>query len=101
MESGALGDSAAANAADSARDAFGFVIPVARSLSDSDEESEVSEKESPSQYRKAQMLEQGSGGSDDESSDQEVEMAKDEIQPDDLVDGLSMFHVLFSTRKPH
>ena len=55
MESAARDDSAPAAAADSARDAFGYVISEARSMSSSDNESGVSEKESPSQYRMEEM----------------------------------------------
>ena len=88
MESAARDDSAAPVAADLALDAFGNVIPDARSLSSSDDESGVSEKESPSLYKMEQMRKQGSDGSDGPSSsgDEVVEIAEDEIPPDDCVD---------------
>lgn len=88
MESAARDDSALPDAADSARDPFGFVIPEALSMSSSDDESGVSEKESPSQYRMEQLRKQGSDDSDGQSSsgDEDVEISEDEIPPDDFVD---------------
>ena len=88
MESAARDDSALPDAADSARDPFGFVIPEALSMSSSDDESGVSEKESPSQYRMEQLRKRGSDDSDGQSSsgDEDVEIPEDEIPPDDFVD---------------
>ena len=88
MESTARDDSAAPVAADLALDAFGNVIPDARSLSASDDESGVSEKESPSQYRMEQMRQRGSDDSDGQSSsgDDDVEIPTDDIPADEFVD---------------
>jgi hypothetical protein len=88
MESTARDDSAAPVAADLALDAFGNVIPDARSLSSSDDESGVSEKESPSQYRMEQMRLRGSDDSDGQSSsgDDDVEVPTDDIPADEFVD---------------
>ena len=88
MESTAREDSAAPVAADLALDAFGNVIPDARSLSASDDESGVSEKESPSQYRMEQMRQRGSDDSDGQSSsgDDDVEVPTDDIPADEFVD---------------
>ena len=89
MESSARDDSALADAASSAPDPYEYVIPEARSLSSSDNESE---KESPSQYRMEQMRKRDSdgsqSGSDGQSSsgDEEVEIPEDEIPPDEFVD---------------
>jgi hypothetical protein len=90
MESAARDDSAPADAADAAGNPFGFVIPEPLSMSSSDDESGVSEKEYLSQYRMEQMRKRGSDDSDDQSSsgDDNVEIPEDEIPPDDFVDGI-------------
>ena len=102
MESSARDDSALADAASSAPDPYEYVIPEARSLSSSDNESE---KESPSQYRMEQMRKRDSdgsqSGSDGQSSsgDEEVEIPEDEIPPDEFDDedeqGLFTFFLKF------
>ena len=88
MDSAARDDSATADAADLARDAFGNVIPDARSLSGSDDESGVSEKESPSLYKMERLRKRDSDGSDGPSSsdDEEVEVPSDNIPADEDVD---------------
>ena len=88
MESAARDDFALPDAADSTRDPFGFVSPEPLSMSSSDDESGVSEKESPSQYRMEQLRKRGSDDSDGQSSsaDEDVEIPEDEIPPDDFVD---------------
>ena len=88
MESDACDDSAAAGATDSPRDEHRFVVPEARTLSDSDERSDVSEEMSPSQYRLSRMREDLgiSDGFDGRSSDEEVEIAEEEISPDEFDD---------------
>ena len=102
MESAARDDSALPDAADSARDPFGFVIPEALSMSSSDDDkSGVSEKESPSQYRMEQLCKQGSDDSDGQSSsgDEDVGIPEDEIPPDDFVDEIEHVPRAVSDRK--
>ncbi len=74
MDSDARGDSAAADAADSPRNDRRFVFPDARSLPNSEEESDGGEDMSPSQYKLSRMREEShiSDGSNDGSSDEEV-----------------------------
>jgi hypothetical protein len=88
MDSAARDDSATADAADLARDAFGNIIPDARSLSGSDDESGVSEKESPSLYKMERLRKRDSDGSDGPSSsdDEEVDVPSDNIPADEDVD---------------
>ena len=88
MDSDARHDFAAADAADSPREDRRFVIPEARSLPDSDEPSDGGEDMSPSQYRLSRMSEglDISDGSDGRSSDEEVEIAEEEIPADEFDD---------------
>ncbi len=88
MESDARDDSAAVDAADSPRDEHRFVITDARTLSDSDEPSDGGKEVSPSQYRLSRMRE-GLGisdGFDGRSSDEDVDIAEEEISPDEFND---------------
>ena len=89
MESDARDDSAASDAADSPRNDRRFVIPTARSLPASSEESDGGEDESPSQYKLTRMREESShisDGSNGGSSDDEVEIAEEEFSPDEFDD---------------
>ena len=82
MDSDARRDVAAGNAADSSRNDRRFVIPEARTLSDSEEESDGGEEVSPSQYKLTRMREESShisDGSNGGSSDDEVEIAEEEM----------------------
>ncbi len=103
MESATRDDSVPAAAADSARDAFGYVIPEAISMSSSDDESSFSEKKSPSQYKMEQMCKWGSDDSDGQSSsgDEEVEFSVDEIPPDDFVKEVEYVPHAVLNKKPH
>ena len=82
MDSDARDDSAAGNAADSPRDDRRFVIPTPRSLPESEEESDGGEEVSPSQNKLDRMREESShisDGSNGGSSDDEVEIAEEEM----------------------
>ena len=82
MDSDARHDFAAADAADSPRNDRRFVYPEARTLSDSEEESDGGEEVSPSQYKLSRMREESShisDGSNGGSSDDEVEIAEEEM----------------------
>ena len=87
MDSDARHDFAAGDAADSPRDDRRFVIPTAVSLPESEEESDGGEETTPSQYRRSRMREESShinDGSNGGSSDEEVEIAKEEFSPDEF-----------------
>ena len=86
MDSDARRDFAAAEAADSPRNDRRFVIPEARTLSDSEEESDGGEEVSPSQYKLSRMREEAhiSDGSNGGSSNEDVEIAEDEYSPDEI-----------------
>ena len=86
MDSDARDDSAAGDAADSPREDRRFVIPTARSLPESEEESDGGEEVSPSQYRQSRMREEShiSDGSNGGSSDEEVEVPEEYFSPDEV-----------------
>ena len=87
MDSDARHDFAAADAPHSPRNDRRFVYPEARTLSDSEEESDGGEEVSPSQYKLSRMREESShisDGSNGGSSDEEVEIAEEEFSPDEF-----------------
>jgi hypothetical protein len=87
MDSDARNDSAAGDTADSPREDRRFVIPEARTLSESEEQSDGGEETTPSQYRRSRMREESShinDGSSGGSSDEEVEIPEDVYSPDEI-----------------
>ena len=85
MDSDARHDFAAAYAPHSPRKDRRLVIPDPKSLPESEEESDGGEETSPSQYKLARMREEShiSDGSDDRSSDGDVEIPEEEYPPDE------------------
>ena len=82
MDSDARHDFAAADAPHSPRKDRRLVIPDPKSLPESEEESDGGEEESPSQYKLSRMREESShisDGSNGGSSDEEVEIAEEEM----------------------
>jgi hypothetical protein len=82
MDSDACHDFAAADAPHSPRKDRRLVIPDPKSLPESEEESDGGEETSPSQYKLARMREESShisDGSNGGSSDDEVEIAEEEM----------------------
>jgi hypothetical protein len=94
MDSDARDDSAAGDhdASDSPRDDRRFVIPEARTLSDSGKPSDGGEEVSPSQYRLSRMREDShiSDGSNGGSSYEDVEIAEEEFSPDEFDDEIEV-----------
>ena len=86
MDSDARHDFAAGDAADSPRNERSLVFPEARTLSESEEESDGGEDVSPSQYKLSRKREEShiSDGSNGGSSDEEVEIAEEEFSPDEI-----------------
>jgi hypothetical protein len=87
MDSDARHDFAAADAPHSPRNDRRFVYPEARSLPDSEEESDGGEETSPSQYKRDRMREESShfsDGSNGGSSDEEVEVPEEYFSPDEV-----------------
>ena len=87
MDSDARHDFAAADAPHSPRNDRRFVYPEARSLPDSEEESDGGEETSPSQYKRDRMREEAShisDGSNGGSSDDDVEVPGEYFPPDEV-----------------